>query len=326
MISTHTPVSTSSPQLRPIGQYIAPRYWPTWVFYGFLRLVAKLPFAWQIAIGTALGKLSYLIAKDRRGAAEVNLRLCFPELSDEERQQLVKKTFISNGIGLVEIAMAWFGDRSRFDDKIAITGLSNFETAKASGKGVLLLGAHFSTLEMGGLLFNTVGELDATYRPNDNPFFDAIMYNGRKRNVSNLFDRKNIRQAMKSLKAGRVLWYAPDQDYGPKNSVFAPFFGNEAATITATTRYASFNKSPVVFFSHYRNEDNSGYNIHFSPAIENYPTGDDVKDATIINQAIETAIRKHPDQYLWLHKRFKTQRAGEKARPYNDKKARLARE
>jgi KDO2-lipid IV(A) lauroyltransferase len=176
------------------------------------------------------------------------------------------------------------------------------------------------------MLFNTVGELDATYRPNDNPFFDAIMYNGRKRNLHALYNRKSIRQAMKTLKAGRVLWYAPDQDYGPNNSVFAPFFGNEAATITATSRYAAFNNSPVVFFSHHRNEDNSGYHCEFSPALENYPTGDDVKDATIINQQIENAIRKHPDQYLWLHKRFKTQKAGAKARPYNDKKARLARE
>ena len=326
MIPTHSFVSKKSSQLRPLGQYIAPRYWPTWIFYSFLRGVAKLPFTWQIAIGTFLGKLSYLIARDRRDAAEVNIKLCFPELSESERAQLVKKTFISNGIGLVEIAMAWFGKKERFDGKITVTGLSNLEAAKAEGRGVLLLGAHFTTLEMGGLLFSTVGEIDATYRPNDNPFFDAIMYNGRKRNVSGVFDRKSIRQAMKSLKAGKVLWYAPDQDFGPKNSVYAPFFGIEAATITATSRYASFNNSPVLFYSHYRNEDNSGYHIDFGPIVENYPTGDDIKDATIINQVIEEAIRKHPDQYLWLHKRFKTQKAGDKARPYNDKKARLARE
>jgi len=325
LIPTDILVSKPTTQLRPLGQYIAPRYWPTWVFYGFLRLVAKLPFSWQIAIGTFLGKLSYHLAKDRRDAAEVNIRLCFPELSAREQEALVRKTFVANGIGLVEIAMAWFGDKDRFNDKISVTGLSNFQTAKAKGKGVLLLGAHFSTLEMGGLLFSKVDELDATYRPNDNPFFDAIMFNGRKRNLSGLFDRKSIRQAMKSLRAGKVLWYAPDQDYGPKNSVFAPFFGNDAATIIATSRYAAFNDSPVIFFSHYRNEDNSGYTIDFSPIIENYPTGDDVKDATTINQAVETAIRRHPDQYLWLHKRFKTQKAGEHARPYNDKKARLAR-
>lgn len=317
---------TPDSQLRPLGQYIAPRFWPTWVFYGFLRLVAKLPFSWQISIGTFLGNLSYWLARDRRHAASVNLRLCFPELADNERELLLKKTFISNGIGLVEIAMAWFGDRERFNDKVTVTGIDNLNQAKAQGRGVLLLGAHFSTLEMGGLLFHSIGELDATYRPNDNPFFDALMYNGRKRNLSGVYDRKNIRQAMKSLKAGKVLWYAPDQDYGPKNSVFAPFFGKEAATITATSRYAAFNSSPVVFYSHYRNEDNSGYHIDFSPALVGYPTGDDVKDATLINQQIEIAIRRHPDQYLWLHKRFKTQRAGEKARPYNDKKGRLARE
>ena len=121
---------------------------------------------------------------------------------------------------------------------------------------------------------------------------------------------------MRSLKAGRILWYAPDQDYGIKHSVFVPFFGNPAATITATSRFAKVNDSAVLFFSHYRNDDNSGYHLEFSPILDNYPTGDDEKDATTINKLIEKAILKQPDQYLWLHKRFKTQAAGKSARPY----------
>ena len=232
---------------------------------------------------------------------------------------LVKKTFISNGIGLVEIAMAWFANPERFKGMVDITGIENLNVAKSKGKGVLLVGAHFSTLEMGGFLYPQ-GEIDATYRPNANPLFNAIMYNGRKRNVEGVFDRKNIRQSMRSLKAGRVLWYAPDQDYGAKNSVFAPFFGVPAATITATSRFAKFNNSEIVFYSHYRKNDASGYKIHFSEPLQGYPTGDDIEDATIINSHIEAAIRKQPDQYLWLHKRFKTQAAGKSARPYNDKK------
>jgi KDO2-lipid IV(A) lauroyltransferase len=296
------------------------------LLYGFLRLVALLPFKLQLAIGRGLGRLSYWLARDRRDACEVNLKLCFPELSDEERQRLVYRTFLSNGIGLMEIAMAWFGDLDRFKDRVQIDGLEVLEQARAKGKGVLLLGAHFTTLEMGGLLFRNIAPLDVTYRPNDNAFFDAIMYNGRKRNLDGVYDRKEIRQVIKSLKSGRMLWYAPDQDYGPKNSVFAPFFGVPAATVTATSRYAKVNNSEIVFYGHYRKADDSGYHVIFTPLEEDYPTGDDVEDASIINRAIEKAIRHQPDQYLWLHKRFKTQQAGPAARPYNDRKAREARE
>lgn len=278
-----------------------------------------MPFKVQVAIGKALGKLSLLIARDRREACEINIKLCFPELSDTERAALVRKTFISNGIGLIEIAIAWFANPGRFKDMVEINGIENLNAAKSKGNGVLLVGAHFTTLEMGGFLYPQ-GEIDATYRPNDNPLFNAIMYNGRMRNVDGVFDRKNIRQAMRSLKSGRVLWYAPDQDYGAKNSVFAPFFGVPAATITATSRFAKFNDSEIVFYSHYRNDDGSGYQINFSKPLKGYPTGDDVTDATIINSHIEAAIRKKPEQYLWLHKRFKTQAAGKSARPYNDKK------
>lgn len=311
----------SNQQLKPLRPYIAPRYWPTWLLYCFLRLIALLPFRAQIIIGRLLGKLSLLFARDRREACEINIKLCFPELNEREQAELVKKTFISNGIGLVEIAMAWFNNPKRFNGMVEVHGLENLHAAQSKGRGVLLIGAHFSTLEMGGLLYSTVGsDLDATYRPNKNPLFNAIMFNGRKRNVGGVFDRKEIRQAMRSLKAGRVLWYAPDQDYGAKNSVFAPFFGVPAATITATSRFAKFNNSTIVFLRHYRNEDDSGYHIHFSEPLEGYPTGDDLADATIINGHIEEAIRKQPDQYLWLHKRFKTQAAGKSARPYNDKK------
>lgn len=305
-------------QLKPLRPYFAPRFWPTWLLYGFLRAIAILPFKVQFAIGKVLGKLSLLIARDRREACEININLCFPELSDAQKAALVRKTFISNGIGLVEIAIAWFTNPKRFKGKVDITGIENLDAAKSKGKGVLLVGAHFSTLEMGGFLYPQ-GEIDATYRPNANPLFNAIMYNGRMRNVEGVFDRKNIRQALRSLKAGRVLWYAPDQDYGAKNSVFAPFFGVPAATITATSRFAKFNDSEIIFYSHYRKDDGSGYEINFSEPLTGYPTGNDVEDATIINSHIEAAIRQRPDQYLWLHKRFKTQAAGKSARPYNDK-------
>ena len=279
-------------------------------------LAAHLPYPLQVHVGQCLGLLSYYFARSRRHICEVNLRLCFPELSEQEHKKLVIKTFRSNGIGLIEVAIAWFRDPEDYRSRTTVTGLENLEAAIAEGKGVLLLGAHFSSLEMGGFLFNLVGDMDVTYRPNKNPLFQAAMFNGRIRHFRHVYDRKDTRGAMRCLKAARILWYAPDQDYGAKHSVFVPFFGVQAATITATARFAKINDSAVVFYSHYRNEDNSGYHLDFAPALKGFPSGNAEADARTTNELVEQAIRKQPDQYIWLHKRFKTQAAGPSARPY----------
>jgi Kdo2-lipid IVA lauroyltransferase/acyltransferase len=300
----------------PLGQFKAPRYWPMWLLLGSMWLVAHLPFFLQIKIGQLLGLLSFLLAKDRRHVCEVNVRLCFPELAESEQKQLVRKTFLSNGIGLIEIAISWFRDPKDYESIMEVSGLENLQQAMADGKGVLLVCAHFTTIEIGAFLFSLLKQMDVTYRPNDNPLFQAAMFNGRIRHYDRVYDRKDVRGALKSLKDGRILWYAPDQDYGAKHSVYVPFFGIQAATITATSRFAKIGNASVVFFSHYRNEDNSGYHLDFSPALKDFPSGDDEADACRINSLVEDAIRVKPDQYLWLHKRFKTQAAGKDARPY----------
>jgi KDO2-lipid IV(A) lauroyltransferase len=278
--------------------------------------IVQLPYSLQLKMGRALGIASYYFARSRRHICAVNLKLCFPELSALEHRRLVKKTFISNGIGLIETAMAWFGDPETYRPMIKVSGLENLDLALSQGKGVLLVCPHFSTLDFGGLMTSLYQRMDVTYRPNKNPLFDAVMMNGRRRLYNQVLDRKNVRGAMRSLKSGHILWYAPDQDYGARHSVFVPFFNNQAATITATSRFARANDSPVIFCSHYRNEDDSGYHLYFSKPLENYPSEDEEADAATINRMVEAAIRKQPDQYMWLHKRFKTQAAGKAARPY----------
>lgn len=282
-----------------------------------MRLVARLPFSIQIKLGQLLGLLSYHLARDRRHICETNIALCFPELNKDEQQKLVKKTFLSNGIGFIEICIAWCGNEDRYRNKVTIHGQEHVDAALEQGRGVFLVGSHLTTFEIAGFLYSMFGELNCTYRRNDkNPLFDAFMFNGRRRLYEGVFERKDIRGAMRCLKEGKMLWYAPDQDYGAQHSVFVPFFGNLAATITAGSRFAKFNDSPVLFFSHYRKPDNSGYEIYFSPVLEDYPSGSDETDGKIINQLVEDAIRVQPDQYLWLHKRFKTPPPGETANPY----------
>ncbi len=296
-------------------EFRSPRYWPTWAGIGLLWLSARMPYPVQLGIGRSIGWLMYLFGRDRRHITAVNLRLCFPELSPEHRSQLVCKTFMSNGIGLIETAQAWFRGPEALRDRVELQGRENLDKALEQGKGAILLGAHFTTLDLGGALLSLYQDIDVMYRRHKNPLFDAVMKRGREKLYGAAFERKEVRGVLRSLKKNRAVWYAPDQDYGAKHSVFAPLFGISAATITGTTRFAQMSGAPVVPFSHFRKEDGSGYILRIHPALENFPTGDEVEDATRVNRWLEQEIRTHPDQYMWLHRRFKTRPPGE-LRPY----------
>ncbi|MGB4248057.1 MAG: LpxL/LpxP family Kdo(2)-lipid IV(A) lauroyl/palmitoleoyl acyltransferase [Pseudohongiellaceae bacterium] len=299
-----------------LTDFLAPRYWPTWIGFAIIWLAAQWPFALQIRFGQLLGWLSYHFAKERRRICRINIALCFPEMTPKEQEKLVKATFISNGIGVMEVAMAWCRHPAHFRQRVTVSGLDNLKAASEAGKGVLLVCAHFTTLEFAGSLLSLFHKMDVTYRPHKNPLFETLMFRARKRLYGAVIERGDVRQALRSLQQGHTVWYAPDQDYGPRHSVYVAFFGVKAATITATSRFASFNDSAVIIFTHYRTADNSGYHLDFSLPLENYPSGDDVTDASRINSVLEEAIRQHPEQYLWLHKRFKTQPDGKAASPY----------
>ncbi len=300
-----------SSELVRLRRFIAPRYWPVWIFVLLGRAVAWLPYSWQLRLGAGIGRLSYFLARRRRNVCEVNLRLCFPELNSAELRRLARRTFVSNGIGLMEVAISWYRDPEDFRSRVSIEGLENLRDAVAGGRGVLLVAAHFTTLEIGGFLLSLFHPMAVTYRAHENPLFDGVMFNCRRRRYPRVVERRDVRGMLRCLRDGMVVWYAPDQDYGPRRAVFAPFFGVKAATITATSRYAESNGSPVLFFSHYRKPDNSGYHLRISPELDNFPSSDEREDAIRINRLVEEAVRGQPDQYLWLHRRFKTREAGD---------------
>lgn len=288
------------------SHYLHPRWWPTWLGVGMMWLMARLPLGLQWRLGKLVGELAWRFIPQRRHITEVNIRACFPELSESEQQALVRKTFHSNGIGMMELGQAWFRDPADFADITAIHGLEHLNRALEAGKGVLLLGGHYSTLDLGGSLVTEVIEADVMQRDHNNPLMNAIMTRARERRYGVALNSKDLRGLLKRLKANRTVWYATDQDYGRKGIVFAPFFGIPAGSITATSRIAERSGCAVVPFSHFRREDKPGYDIYFHPALENFPSGDDLADATLVNQTIEQEIRRQPDQYLWMHRRFKT--------------------
>lgn len=302
---------------RPQRTLAHPAYWPTWLGIGLLRLSVALPQPGRLALGRALGALLYRLAGARRHITEVNIGLCFPELAAAARQQRVRETFAANATGLLETALAWWASDRALAPLLRIEGMAHLEAAQARGRGVLLLGAHFTTLDLAGRLLALSTDFDVIYRRAKNPVMDRIIRRNREQFFGHVIERGDIRQILRCLKAGRTVWYAPDQDYGRRHSVFAPFFGVSAATITATARLARMNGSPVLFMGYYREADGH-YRLVIEPPLSGFPSGDDAADAATVNRVLEAAIRRQPAQYMWVHRRFKTRPAGE-ASPYQRK-------
>ncbi|MFT5560489.1 MAG: KDO2-lipid IV(A) lauroyltransferase [Candidatus Azotimanducaceae bacterium] len=279
-----------------------------------LRLIGWLPFNWQLSFGASLGSVGYWLATDRRRIAETNIRLCFPQMSGSEQSKLVKEIFRNNGRGVMETSFSWSGRIADLENRIDISGLNHLQAAFSRGKGVMLLGMHFSTLDLCGAALAQKIPFDVMYRRNKDVLLEAVMRAGRTRNFPSAIERSDVRSVIKALKAGRVVWYGPDQDYGRKHSVFAPFFGINTASIKATARIAAITGAAVIVFQHRRTEDNR-YVITLSEPLVNFPSGQEVADAARVNQLVEDAVRQAPAQYWWLHRRFKTRPEGE-ARPY----------
>ncbi len=295
--------------------FLLPRYWFTWLGLGVLYLVAQLPYPWQINIGRAMGKLAYRIMRDRRHIADVNLRLCFPEKTSEQRRALIKKNFESVGIGLIEMGMAWWTPQNKIATIGHVNGLENLNAALAQGKGAIMLCAHFTTLEITARIIGRHMAIRTIYREQKNRLFNAVMERHRRQIVAGIIHRKDTRGMIKSLKQNVPIYYAGDQDYGKKHSIFVPFFGVQAATITGMLRLAAMTGAPIIPSTHYRIDKKPYYVITLHPALENFPTGDDEKDLLRINQIVENMIVEKPEQYYWIHRRFKTRPEGE-ARPY----------
>ncbi|WP_293265547.1 LpxL/LpxP family Kdo(2)-lipid IV(A) lauroyl/palmitoleoyl acyltransferase [Neptunomonas sp.] len=286
--------------------FLAPKYWFTWAGLGLLYLICLLPFHWQMKLGNKVGDLMCLLFKTRRHITEVNIALCFPDLSSAEKKQLVRDVFRNNAIGIFETSMSWWMNDKRLNLPVTLKGKEHLEEALSLGKGVILLGAHFSTLDMGGRLLSRYFDVDAMYREHNNLLMDTIIKSSREKHLGQTIERESLRSVLKALRKNRVVWYAPDQDFGPRHSVYAPFFGVPAATITATSRMVKLNSSPILMFTHHRKPDNSGYELELFPIINHFPSGDDVQDAIRVNQELEKGILKNPAQYMWVHRRFKT--------------------
>jgi Kdo2-lipid IVA lauroyltransferase/acyltransferase len=293
------------------SHFLAPRHWPTWLGLGLLRLTTLLPYRALVKAGELLGWMLYRIPSSRRHIVDTNLRLCFPELNQSQRDQLSRRNFQHTALALLETPYSWWCAPAKLEKLVTIEGIEHMQQALAGGRGAIMMGAHFTSMLMCGRLLAMHLPFHILVKPAKNPLYETLMRFYRERDYAGIINADDLRSMVRTLKRGEIVWYSPDQDLGRNRSVFAPFMGIPTATITATARLAKMSGAPIVPINFERLPDNRGYRMRLLPALEGFPSGDDVADATRINHFIEEHVREVPEQYLWAHRRFKTRPPGE---------------
>ncbi|WP_313080554.1 kdo(2)-lipid IV(A) palmitoleoyltransferase [Atlantibacter sp.] len=293
------------------NQFLHPRYWLTWFGLGFLWLLVQLPYPVIRVIGFNAGRFSRPFLKRRESIARKNIELCFPNNTPVDTERLVAENFKSLGMALLETGIAWFWSDRRVRKYFDVEGMENLRLAASQQRGVMVVGVHFMSLELGGRIMGICQPMMATYRPHNNAMMEWVQTKARMRSNKAMIDRRNLKGMVSALKKGESVWFAPDQDYGIKGSSFAPFFAvKEVATTNGTFVLSRLSRSALLTVTMVRRADNSGYRLYISPEIENYPTNE-AEAAAFTNRIIEHEILRAPEQYLWVHRRFKTRPAGE---------------
>lgn len=280
------------------------------LLFGLLWLAHFLPPRLLAAAGEAAGAAAFWLIPERRRVTRINLGLCFPQMAPEAREQLARAHFRAFVRGIVERGVLWWGPRERVERMVRIEGLENLKAL--SGKPVILLAPHFAGLDAGFSRLACEVDMVSMYANQKDARFSRLLLRGRTRfGDQRLVSRQEgIRATLTAMKAGRPFYYLPDQDYGPKDALFVPFFGVPAATVQGLSRLARVSGAAVLTGAT-RLLPGGGCELRIGPAWDNFPTDDVAADTRRMNEAIEQLVREMPEQYNWMHKRFKTRPAGE---------------
>ena len=288
------------------NKLLHPRCWPTWVVVAIIYVLVCLPLSTQIRIGKSLGRLLPRVSPYRNKVLRTNISLCFGDKTPTERESIVRRALEATGVMYMETFHIYLRGVGKILDRSELIGSECLEQAQHQGRGVLLIGAHFTSLDVAGAIVGSHFDYDCVYRPHKNPVVEYLCRRARAISFTNVIPASDVPFFLKSLvKEKRIVWYGADQDLGHRRSVWVPFFGVEAATIKAPSKIASRYNPSVIFMSHHRDEENMRWIVKLEP-IEDFPSGDCSIDAYRLNQIIEDAIKEHPEQYYWVHRRFKS--------------------
>jgi KDO2-lipid IV(A) lauroyltransferase len=301
---------TESPRADPpelsLARFWSPRYWPTWILLAGMHTAARLPPAWQLAIGRGLGAVLRRLKRRELRTARRNLEICFPELDTSQREQLLRRHFDAVGTSFVEMGFGWFAPIEDVLARVTISGREHLDRALATGKGALLFTAHFTTLEVGVAVLEAIApRASCMYRPQRNAMMDVMILRGRSRFAHEQIPRDNVRALLRNLRDNYAVVYLPDQTYLGKQSELLPFFGEPAVTNTATTRLAAISGTTVLPYFFRRLPGTQGYRVDIGPALSGFPSDDAAFDTRQLFALLEGYIRLAPEQYLWLYKKFK---------------------
>ncbi len=282
-----------------------PRYWPTWLALGFVRLVLLLPFPALLAIGRGMGRLARRLPLPYVRVARRNIELCLPELDGPAREALLARHFESLGIGVLESALTWWSNDARIASLSEVQGLEHLQAALTHGKGAIILLAHFTTLQIGARILNIRIPINVLYRPTKNELLAAVSGGSFGRQARKAILRDDVRGMISALKRNEIVWYAADQSYRKKGAMMVPFFGIPAATNVFTSRLSQMTGAAVLYYSSERLPGTRGWRAVIEPAFEGWPSGDAAADTLLYHARIEAQVRRVPEQYWWIHKRFK---------------------
>lgn len=275
-------------------------------------LMRLLPLPVLVPIGQVLGMLLYAVARERRMVVHTNLKLCFPQRSDAERRRIARAHFRAIGRSVFEQGIAWWSSAQRIRRVVRVENQALLDEA-LKGQVVIVFGSHFIGLDVGAIRMSGEYSMIDIYSQQKDPVFDAMLLKARARfGHSKLMPRQaGIRPVVKAMREGWSLFYAVDMDFGAEGAVFVPFFGVQAATITGLSRMAKLTGAKVVPFVTRQLPGAQGYEVRFYPAWENFPSDDVMADTRRMNAFIEERVLETPEQYYWVHKRFKTRPPGE---------------
>ena len=290
----------------PWRRFLAPRFWPAWLLLGWMRLAAVLPYPWQIVAGKCIGLTGRCLTRSSRRVVMRNLEACFPDLTPAQRRRLGRDHFAAVGAAFSEMGLGWFASSERLNRLIRVEGREHMEKALAQDKGIIVLTAHFTSLETGSsILKELFPGIKAVYRPQPNAMIDAMISRGRQRIVAEQIPKDNIRAMVRTLRDGGTVAYLADLAGRGSNRALVPFFGEPAMTTTAVSKLARMTGATVLTYFFRRLPGRAGYVVNIGPPLNDFPSDDPIADTRRVVERLEAYIRQAPEQYMWTYRRFK---------------------